>query len=220
MDDPPFTLCQNQIVLLPRNTPHIYYASEKDPWSLFWVHIRGRLLESIWNRGSLSRPRYLPLQTCLLLERLFEECFGIFKRTYTDDDYFYASTLLTHVFGLAVSSASDDIPSEKCEHLVLQITDYMKRTLSRSLTMDELSDTFHYSQSYINQLFKRYRQCTPMHYFLQMKIQNASKELYFSQASIKEIALKYGFTDPLYFSRLFQKTFGISPTEYRHRQPG
>ncbi|RRJ64848.1 AraC family transcriptional regulator [Paenibacillus oralis] len=53
-----------------------------------------------------------------------------------------------------------------------------------------------------------------------MKLQAASRELYFSKVPIKDIAMSYGFEDPLYFSRLFRKTFGLSPNQFRNQQRG
>jgi len=43
----------------------------------------------------------------------------------------------------------------------------------------------------------------------------AKKQLKFSNKTVREIAFELGFEDPAYFSRLFSKNAGISPTQYR-----
>ncbi|MDQ0897898.1 AraC family transcriptional regulator [Paenibacillus sp. V4I7] len=54
-----------------------------------------------------------------------------------------------------------------------------------------------------------------MEYFLRLKIQKASQMLDLTALAIKEIGNAIGITDAYYFSRLFKKMMGVSPTEYR-----
>lgn len=52
-------------------------------------------------------------------------------------------------------------------------------------------------------------------YILKKRIYNAEALLQNTQYNINEIAQIIGYDNPLYFSRVFQKTKGISPSEYR-----
>ena len=54
-----------------------------------------------------------------------------------------------------------------------------------------------------------------MDYFIHLKVQKASSLLLLSRMTIREIALIVGYEDPYYFSRLFKKVVGISPTAVR-----
>lgn len=56
---------------------------------------------------------------------------------------------------------------------------------------------------------------TPKQYILKKRIYNAEALLQNTQYNINEIAQIIGYDNPLYFSRVFQKTKGISPSEYR-----
>jgi AraC-like DNA-binding protein len=56
-----------------------------------------------------------------------------------------------------------------------------------------------------------------MVYFNHLKMQRACQLLQFTGLRIKEIAAEFGFEDPYYFSRLFTKTMGVSPTDYRNK---
>ena len=60
-----------------------------------------------------------------------------------------------------------------------------------------------------------YTGITPKQFILQKRINNAETLLQNKQYSIKEIAQIIGYDNPLYFSRIFQRTIGISPSEYR-----
>ena len=55
----------------------------------------------------------------------------------------------------------------------------------------------------------------PIEYFLRLKIQKATQLLSLTGLSIKEVAASIGISDPYYFSRLFKKMTGSSPSAYR-----
>jgi AraC family transcriptional regulator, arabinose operon regulatory protein len=49
-----------------------------------------------------------------------------------------------------------------------------------------------------------------------MKMEYACELLDSTTLSVKAIASELGYRDPLYFSRLFKRTIGVPPTQYRH----
>jgi YesN/AraC family two-component response regulator len=50
-----------------------------------------------------------------------------------------------------------------------------------------------------------------------MKIQEACKYLNFTDMRVNQLCHKIGVEDPFYFSRLFSKVMGCSPSEYRKK---
>lgn len=58
---------------------------------------------------------------------------------------------------------------------------------------------------------------TPMQYILSIRISSAQSLLETTEYNIAEIAAIVGYDDPLYFSRLFKKQIGVSPSEFRKR---
>ena len=59
---------------------------------------------------------------------------------------------------------------------------------------------------------------TPNEYLVQFRIANACKLLKSSNVNISEAAYSSGYSDPLYFSRVFKKIKGITPTEFVKQQ--
>lgn len=215
-----YQLKQGQVTVLPPNTSHLYYASKDNPWSIYWIHLNGKQLTQLWRKGYLGESKYLLSSGCLLLETLFNECFYVMKQKYAEKEYFYLCQIVSHILGVICNFVSPIVTTEKGENAVQSAIAFMKQNLHRSITLGELSQLTYYSPSYLNQLFQRIKQSSPIEYFIQMKIQAASRELYFSKLPIKDVALNYGFDDPLYFSRLFKKAFGVSPNAYRNQQRG
>jgi len=73
---------------------------------------------------------------------------------------------------------------------------------------------------YVRKLFKRETGITPHEYLLSERMQLAQKLILsgisnrYSAYSVSQIAEACGFSEPLYFSRVFKKYFGVSPSEY------
>jgi AraC-like DNA-binding protein len=64
-------------------------------------------------------------------------------------------------------------------------------------------------------VFKKKTGLSPLAYFNQLKVQHACELLKKTDLKINQICYKVGIEDSLYFSRLFSKAMGMSPTEYR-----
>ena len=95
---------------------------------------------------------------------------------------------------------------------------YLQRhDLTRKWSMKEVAALSGISETYFRTLFLQQFGCTPLQYLNIRKI-NRAKELLTTSLSIKEIAKACGFSDANYFSRVFQKSEGMSPGEYRRRQ--
>ena len=75
------------------------------------------------------------------------------------------------------------------------------------------------SRNYLYTLFKREYGVSPKEYLMTLRIQKA-KLLFSDQSqplSVSEVAYAVGFNDPLYFSRVFRKITGTSPSNYSPR---
>jgi len=71
------------------------------------------------------------------------------------------------------------------------------------------------SPSYFKHLFVTFTDITPLNYIISLRLNHAIELMNNTNKSIKEIAENVGYSDSLYFGRLFKKKFGITPTEYR-----
>ena len=63
--------------------------------------------------------------------------------------------------------------------------------------------------------FKQYANTTPMQYIVSLRITNAQMLLETTNYNVTEIGNIVGYDNPLYFSRIFKKQKGVSPSEYR-----
>ena len=91
----------------------------------------------------------------------------------------------------------------------------MKENIENRISLQNIIDYTGYSQSHLSALFKKHTGMSPLAYFNRLKIERACQLLKDTDLKVNQICLKLGIDDQYYFSRLFSKTMGISPTAYR-----
>ena len=93
---------------------------------------------------------------------------------------------------------------------------YISKHYNEKITLDELAAYCNISKQQLTRQFKTNLQMTPMKYVTEFKLFRA-KDLIFNQPelSIKEVSDMLGFDNQNYFSKVFARVFGQSPTEYK-----
>lgn len=86
--------------------------------------------------------------------------------------------------------------------------------LDQNISSAELADELAISLRQLQRLFKEKLDTTPTNFITTLKMEEAAKMLLKSDNNISEIAYALGFTDPAYFTRLFKRYFGKSPSEF------
>ena len=108
---------------------------------------------------------------------------------------------------------------ETCETEVVrkieQSIAYMTRHLDEPLQVATLAAQANISPSHFFAIFKRQIGCTPIDYFIRLRMQHACRLLDETMLSVKEVAATLGYDDPFYFSRIFKSVNNVAPSEYR-----
>lgn len=93
--------------------------------------------------------------------------------------------------------------------------EYIDRHYSEPLSLDAISEYVHLTPPYLSQLFKKETGSTFIDYLTLQRMNRAKTLLRYSECSVGEIAQTIGYNDAKYFSRVFTRSFGISPQKYR-----
>lgn len=97
------------------------------------------------------------------------------------------------------------------------IEKYIEEHYAEEISMHELSEKMNYSETYFCKLFKQYFHVNFTTYLVGYRIQIAKEMLTNPIITIKDIGKACGYTDSNYFSRIFKRVVGCTPTEYRTR---
>ena len=160
-----------------------------------------------------------------IAERLaiFEEMYKTLENGYSRENLNYAISSLYYFLGSIKYIGKFRESSSRHEHskdLVERAVKYMRENLERNLSLAELSAWLGYSSSYFSGMFRRATGYSPISYFIQLKMQSACNLLDFTDMRINQICHKTGIADPYYFTKLFTRTIGLSPTRYREMKKG
>ncbi len=96
-----------------------------------------------------------------------------------------------------------------------RIETYIKEHYAEELSMHELSEQMNYSEAYFCKLFKQCFRINFTAYLVAYRVEIAKEMLENTNINIKEIGKACGYTDSNYFSRIFKRVVGCTPTEYR-----
>ena len=111
------------------------------------------------------------------------------------------------------TATQNDIPP-----LVLKIIDYLHVHYAEGLTLQSISNTFFLSKATLLYNFKKYTNCSPIDFLLNIRMTKAKEWLSKSALSVNEIAERCGFSSANYFGLIFKQKEGISPLHYRKNQ--
>ncbi|MCX6894433.1 MAG: AraC family transcriptional regulator [Verrucomicrobia bacterium] len=216
-------LKQNQTLLLPANTPHEYGASQRDPWSIQWVHFLGddaAYFFTLLKSGS----HIVPVAAALTpkLNRLFADAYEALSGGFTQQSIICAAQAVRHMLGLLFFNNRAFHPRTQAESTesLDRATRFMRDRVDSVLTVAEMARQAGLSVTHFTRLMRQHTGFTPIEYFIHLKMQRACRFLMLTALSVKEIAGRIGYDDPYYFSRLFRKVMGMSPVAYRKTKLG
>lgn len=98
--------------------------------------------------------------------------------------------------------------------LVSEVKMYLKERISKQLLIDDICTDFGISRTLLTKRFRQETGTSVMEYFMRIKIDEAKALIRESPLSFSEISEKLGFAAPGYFSKVFSKYTGLTPTEY------
>ncbi|MBQ8287833.1 MAG: helix-turn-helix transcriptional regulator [Clostridia bacterium] len=95
------------------------------------------------------------------------------------------------------------------------ILGYISEHISSPLTIEEISEQFHYSSDYISKIFRQQFGVTIKQYIIEKKLSVAKRLLTTSDISVKQVGQAVGFSDPVLFEKFFKYHTKMTPKKYR-----
>ena len=117
------------------------------------------------------------------------------------------------LFERRVSSAAE--PEKQEERAITGITRYLQEHLAEEISLSVLAEQFHLNPQYISQLFKSEIGVNFLVYLTNIRMEKAKKLLLSTALSIAEVAEQSGYGDYRVFTKVFKKSEGITPSQYR-----
>lgn len=213
-----FELCKNDCIFLDCQKKYSHATSLRF-WTLKWIHFygvnMGNIYEKYKNRG--GKVVFHP-QKLYKYENKLDELYEVA----TSVSYVKDMKIHEKISGLLVLLMEDSWNPTDNKYLgkvisVYKIKEYLDMHYNEKISLDKLASVFYINKFYMTDLFKRQYGVTINEYLINIRITKGKEMLRFSDKPIEEIAINCGINNPYYFSRLFKKIEGISPSGYRKK---
>lgn len=96
-----------------------------------------------------------------------------------------------------------------------KVQDYVLKYMDQKLLISDLAHVAHFSSFHFHRVFQAIMNESVNQYITRTKLEKATQKLSYTNKSIQDIALEYGFSSVATFSRSFKQYFDCSPTQYR-----
>lgn len=208
---------KGDFMFIPEGCEHAYTTLHQQPYTKFWCHFTAYVgsnpLASI-----LSFPYHIHVRSDdEKIISLFQKLLHVYHAQDAFSPMLIQSTLLELIHRYLKSCNTKKIKpkspeSSKDLSLLLQ---YMEQHLNRKITLQDLAAVVNVHPNYLVRLFKLQFGFTPINYLNLQRIHRAKELLNIDKLSISYIARETGFDTPYYFTQVFKKHTGLTPTEYR-----
>lgn len=94
------------------------------------------------------------------------------------------------------------------------LLDYISKNYSQNITQEKIEELFEGNYDYLNRMFKKMVGYTIMNYVTHLRLTKAKELMCSTSMSFSQIGYIVGIDDPYYFSKLFKKNTGMSPSQY------
>lgn len=205
------------MVLYRPKEPQKYAYYREDQTQVFWVHFTGGNVKNILRSyGMTDEKRIFYCGSGLEYQNHFRTM--IQELQLCRDNY--QEMLEMHLRQIFITihrylKSDSDMGNSLIAEIIDKSRIYFTEHYNEDIHINEYANAQGLSTSWFIRNFKQYTGETPMQYILSLRIHNAETLLKNQQYNITEISQIIGYDNPLYFSRIFKKAKGLSPSDYR-----
>lgn len=209
-----YTASAGDMYIIPPNSKHTYYSDSVSPWRKIWFNSSGILLNELLRIYSLDKKiLYKNADGYKYLKKILSICEN---KTLSGDEISKQCSII--LFELILFLHEHESLSDKENPTEAELLkSYIDMNIDKAISIAELSGHIFRSESQTMRIFKNAYNQTPYDYLLSQKILRSNLFLLNTGMPIKEIAQRLGFCDEHYFSTLYKKKTGITPSEYRKK---
>ncbi len=206
-------LKSGQVIIFPPHTPVLYKSLSDDRIDCRWIHFTGNKAEKLIEDAQL--PLAMPIEVSID-EKIISEFQSLFNE-YIDRDFLFETTSIAKFINIIslFGRAAVRLNKGQISASLKSALKYIDLNYTKTIDIKELAKQEHISYTYFRTLFKKKTGTSPNQYIIMLRLKNAATLLKQTELSIKEIAKSVGFSDQMYFSRIFKKRFGMTPKEFR-----
>ena len=196
------------------NTMVSYEADRDKPFEYCWVGFNGSDAPLIMSKTDFSQSSpIIKFNSPKTIEALI--CDIVSKRGLKFEDDLKMTAGLYNLFSYLIENSQHLKTTDTSVLYLSRAIEYISRNYATDISVTTLSEYIGISRSSLYRIFIRHINMSPAAYINAFRIKKACGLLENNNLSIEQVAISTGFTDQFYFSRVFKKLKGVSPTSYQ-----
>lgn len=206
----------HMVLFQPKQEQHYEYFAVDRP-EVYWVHFTGSDVRNILKHYDIPLDRHVIYSgSSATYAYLFKEMIHELQTCRTGFEELL-EMYLRQIFLLVQRSWEERKPtvSSYLQEEIDYARKYFNEHYNEDISIEEYAQSRGMSVSWFLRNFKQMTMKSPMQYILTIRINNAVSLLETTDYNVTEISTIIGYDNPLYFSRIFKKQNGVSPSDYR-----
>lgn len=187
----------------------------------YWCHFNAYILDSDLDIFSLYHPAYeLEVKNSDFVRNLFIRLVELHNTpgaVIQSVDALEAKSALGLLIAPFLKTITEDFSGKPVDAMTkfTRLLAYIEKNLSKKLTLADLAEEVHLNPSYLSHLFAQKMGLPLIAYCNRRRIRQSIDLIWSTDYSVSEIADKVGIGDVANFSKMFKRTTGLYPSEYR-----
>lgn len=215
-----YVLNQGDMAIYNPGVQHEERSSNEGPFKIFYCGVTNLHIEGV-PFGMLLPPSVDPVISCekyafkveSYLSEILQECDSQVLGYETLSNNLLMS-LITLIYRIVdVKHQFQNLQGKN--EITIRTKEFIDRNYTQNITLKDIADTLYVSQHYLSHLFKRDIGDSPFNYLIRRRIEESKRLLAESNCPVHEIAARVGYSNDKYFSMLFKKVTGQTPSGFR-----
>jgi len=211
-----FEVSKGQMLWFPKGMPHSGRSDPTLPWSFFSTTFDLHYLDPQAEAVLAALPHRATPGNAVELQALFSEL----ERLWISHEPGYllrCRSIVLQLLHVYVRACCTPAPAMPHARRILPITTLLQANPARDYSVEELAEMAELSPSRFRVLFKEFTGQSVVRYQNLLRINKAKDLLLSGEYTVTEAAAEVGILDVYYFSRLFKKLTGFTPSYYRNQ---
>ncbi|QIK86217.1 AraC family transcriptional regulator [Erysipelothrix sp. HDW6B] len=209
-----YSVQQGDVFILPKHHDHEYWSNPKKPLHKLWINVSGSLCDHLLQTYHIHNNyvfRNLDVFDCLSEFLVICETY-----TLTPQQRSQQTSLQFHKLMLLIHDHSIQNDVLHLSEPVYKAKQRFDDSVFTTISISEVAAHVNMSSSQLTRIFKQQLHQTPYNYLLDKKLEMARLLLSESFLTVQQISDRLAFSDPQYFSNIFKRKSGYTPTQWRN----
>jgi AraC-like DNA-binding protein len=212
--------------VIPQGTQHRDIRSEGETYRVIYTFFRWpsgkKLLETLQPAALIGIPTSARTHIQMLVRQLESEYLGEARGSsermqLTLMEIILALARHSHAAGPVKKSARETMGKARRKKLAEEVHRYLSLHCSEQISLEDLAQTLDVSPFHLCRTYTQAFGVSMTDTIARLRVERGAELLKTGNVSVKEAALRSGFTDPNYFAKVFRKVTGLSPSHYAGR---